>query len=109
MIVRGTTPHYTFILPMFEADIEKGFVTFSQNKVTTFSKAFDGGDVELVDDHLEFDISLSQEETLGFEYFGVPSKDAISIQIKLITETGDVCASEVMRESVGMALYERIL
>lgn len=109
MIVRGTTPHYTFILPLFEADIIQGYITFSQDKVTTFSKSFDAGDILKLEDHCELDTVLNQEETFEFKYYGVPSKDLVNIQIKLITSAGDVCASDIMRESVGRALYEGML
>lgn len=77
--------------------------------MTKFSKTFVEEDLKLVDDHLELEVALTQEDTLSFKYFGIPMKDAISIQIKLISSSGDVCASEVMLETVGQALYGRML
>ena len=109
MIVRGTTPSFTFLLPEFDGSIDHGLVSFTQDKVVKIHKEFTGEGVDYTDDGLTVTVSLSQEETLRFHYFERPEYDCIKVQIKIYTEDGSVCASRIIKESVGRALYEGIL
>ena len=109
MIVRGTTPSFTFLLPEFDGSIDHGLVSFTQDKVVEIHKEFIGEDVDYTDDGLTVTVSLNQEETLRFHYFERPEYDCIKVQIKIYTEGGSVCASRIIKESVGRALYEGVL
>ena len=109
MIVRGTTPSFTFLLPEFDVSIDHGLVSFTQDKVVEIHKEFTGEDVDYTDDGLTVTVSLNQEETLRFHYFERPEYDCIKVQIKIYTEGGSVCASRIIKESVGRALYEGVL
>lgn len=109
MIVRGTTPSFTFLLPEFNGLIDHGLVSFTQDKVVEIHKEFTDEDVEYTDDGLTVTVSSNQEETLRFHYFERPEYDCIKVQIKIYTEDGSVCASRIIKESVERALYEGIL
>ena len=109
MIVRGTTPSFTFLLPELDGSIDHGLVSFTQDKVVEIHKEFTGEDVDYTDDGLTVTVSLNQEETLRFHYFERPEYDCIKVQIKIYTEGGSVCASRIIKESVGRALYEGVL
>lgn len=106
MIVRGTTPSFTFLLPEFDGSIDHGLVSFTQDKVVKIHKEFTGEGIDYTDDGLTVTVSLNQEETLRFHYFERPEYDCIKVQIKIYTEDGSVCASRIIKESVG-ALYMR--
>ena len=109
MIVRGTTPSFTFLLPEFDVSIDHGLVSFTQDKVVEIHKEFTDEDVDYTDDGLTVTVSLNQEETLRFHYFERPEYDCIKVQLKVYTEDGSIYGSRIVKESVGRALYEGIL
>lgn len=49
MIVRGTTPSFTFLLPEFDGSIDHGLVSFTQDKVVKIHKEFTGEEVDYTD------------------------------------------------------------
>lgn len=109
MISRGTTTHHTFILPSFEEDISKIYVTYSQKETEIVTKIYNSDDIEHIDDTLQIVVNLSQLETCSFTYTGIPSKDAISIQLRILTIGDEAYVSNIITENVGRLLKEGVI
>lgn len=98
-MIRGTTPTYTFKLPIDVSVIKTLRITFEQcckelNK-NTEDCSLSGTSVS---------VRLKQEDTLMF------SADLpVSIQIKVLTTTDDALVSRVMQDRVLPALNDEVL
>ena len=78
MIVRGTTPSFTFLLPECDVSIDHGMVSFIQDKVVEIHKEFTGEDIDYTDDGVyNFrDIDLQDETAQGnYDFYSIDKPD----------------------------------
>lgn len=110
MIIRGTTPQHTFILPEFEEEITTITVTYSQGDKVKITKEFTSEDIIYTEEgEPQINVDLSQLDTLKFKYYGIPSKDMIEIQIRILDENDEAYASNIMTERVGKVLQDKVI
>ena len=95
MIVRGTTPYHTFIVPMQAESIDEVYITYLQNNEVILDKSITDviiEDIELETENAEIDdtelteeepevvstsqitLHLTQEDTLKFKFFPAAEK-----------------------------------
>ena len=97
---RGTTPTHIFGIP-FEAElIDKIRVSYAQGSAIVLEKT----EADCTIESGVIRCKLTQEETLGFDH-----NAAVDIQVKVLTVSGDVLASDPVRVSVGKILNEEVL
>ena len=125
MIIRGTTPYHNFILPILSADIKEVYVTYLQNGQVIIDKSID--DVTITDllelyenssmDGLteeeqgscQLTVHLTQEDTLGFQFYPAARKNIAIIQIRLLTTDDEAFASEPVRERIFGVLHDGVI
>jgi len=105
MLARGNTCFKAIPIPDFDATIETLYVTFVQNDYVVLEKNLN----DVTFDKLETDtnhviVRLVQSETLKFKYTGIPSKDAIKVQLRLRTDDNEAYSSSIMVEQLYDAL-----
>ena len=110
MIVRGTTPGFTFLIPSvyLHNEIAQGYVTFRQRDVI-ITKTFTDADIQRGGEFGKVEIALTQEETYRFKFYSEMYKNVILVQIKTKDVEGSIYASDIMTENVGLALYEETI
>ena len=120
MLYRGTTPYHSFLLPLKAEQIDKIYITYSQNGQVLFERT---GDIEdenfsikniadlyenasveqLSEEELnscQVSLHLTQEETLKFTFYPAAEKNIAVIQIRLTTTEGEAYASSPIRERI---------
>ncbi len=122
MIVRGTTPYHTFILPMNVDNISKIYITYLQNGQIVVEKT-ESDCVPLESEPLEnasingeeegetytFAVHLTQEDTLGFKFWPAAEKNIAVIQIRVLDTDGEAYASEPIRERIFGVLKDGVI
>lgn len=96
-MIRGTTPTLTFNLPFDASNIKTAWVTFSQFNVEVFTLENE----ELAMDGLTISAKLTQEQTLSLS-----KNDDVEIQLRILTNSGDAIASNIMKTSVSNILKD---
>ena len=128
MIIRGTTPYHIFILPMKVEEIDKVYVTYSQNNEVILDKSnedmiiedigVDDTDTdnasmeELTNDEqytCKITIHLTQEDTLSFKIYPFENKNIAEIQMRLLDTDGEAYASDVLREKISNVKKEGVI
>ena len=131
MIIRGTTPYHTFLLPLAAEDIQTVYVTYLQNEEVILEKTnLNSGDMEIVniegmyenasvepleDEEIvveptcQLTIHLSQEDTLKFHFYPAARKNTAVIQIRVLTTDGEAYASDPVRERIFGVLHEGVI
>ena len=99
-MIRGTTPTHVFKLPIDTSTICQLRITYCQFCKKVLEVTEDG--VTL--DGQEVRYHLSQEDTLRFKPQG-----QVEVQIKVLTEDGNVMASKVMALPVDKVLNAEVL
>ena len=116
MIVRGTTPYHTFIVPMISESIEEIYVTYLQNNEVILDKdkndvtikdiVFETENAELEDTEeievepepvipsSEVTLHLTQEDTLKFHFYPAAEKNIARVQIRILDTNGEAYASD---------------
>ena len=121
MIIRGTTPYHSFILPVLVEDIDTIWVTYCQNEKEVFARTDIFNDERAEVDNLldlyenasmgealtdeektwsQLTLHLTQEETLSFEFFPAARKNIAVIQVRILTVDGEAFASLPVRERI---------
>lgn len=100
MLIRGTTPTLEFLLPFDTDQLAEAFVTLSQRGVVKVDKAL----TECNCDENKLSVKLTQEETLKLECDFVTE-----IQIRAKTMSGDVIASNIIRECTDRILKDGVI
>ena len=116
MIVRGTTPYHSFILPLLAEDISEIYITYLQNDEVILDKSLTDVTIDNVVDLLEnasmenlteeelnssqVTVHLSQEDTLKFTFYPAAKKNIAVVQIRLLTTNGEAFASNPIRERI---------
>lgn len=123
MIVRGTTPYQSFILPLLKEQIEVVYVTYTQNGNKIIERSKEEVELtnllDLVDDESELTeeeksycqllVHLTQEETLGFTFYPAAEKNICVIQIRLLDTDQESYASEPIRERIFGVTKEGVI
>jgi hypothetical protein len=135
MIVRGTTPYHTFVLPMASSQIEQIYVTYLQNNQVILDKGLsditftdnepDTDEINVEPSEIETDsepveeqeqeitstvtIHLSQEDTLKFQFYPAAEKNIAVIQIRILDTNGEAYASDPITERIFGILKEGVI
>ena len=135
MIVRGTTPYHSFILPIDIKTIDKVYVTYTQNGKMVLDKSNESGssdfsmvewtigddngaiissETEIITDEepeseTQITIHLSQEDTLKFTFFPAAEKNIVIIQIRVLLTDGEAFASDPIHERVLGVLKDGVI
>ena len=128
MIIRGTTPFHSFILPFQSTDISDIYITYTQNGECIVEKtgaqitledivqddsngfitdenhgdSFGSNDAEPPTDETSYcqaTVHLTQEDTLNFRFFPAAEKNIAVIQIRLLVD-GEAYASMPVKERI---------
>lgn len=97
---RATTPTHTFALPFNTGQLQEIRITYQQNGETVLQKT--EADCTLTENEIK--VVLTQQETLLF----APDQ-RVHIQLRVLTTTGQVMASEIEKVSVKACLDEEVL
>lgn len=125
MIVRGTTPYHSFILPLLAEDISEIYITYLQNGEVILDKGSADVTIDNVVDLLEnasmenlteeelnssqVTVHLSQEDTLKFTFYPAARKNIAVVQIRLLTTDGEAFASNPIRERIFGVLKDGVI
>lgn len=99
-MIRGTTPVHIFTFPFDISQIQSIRVIYSQKSTIVLKK--EGHDVAL--SGTKATVKLSQEDTLSFS-----AEVPISIQIRILTNSGDALASNIISVSCRKILDNEVL
>lgn len=101
-MIRGSTPTHTFELPFDVKYIKDGRISYMQDGAVVLEKQIDDCTLE----GQVITVKLTQEETLLFNCF----KGYVYIQIKLLTQNGEVIYSDdEIKEEVERCFNEEVL
>jgi len=127
MIVRGTTPYHSFVLPLTSDQIDTLYITYMQNNEVILDKQLGEEGVKIVDGNFEFEnanvesltdedvslipgsqvtVHLAQEETLAFTFYPAARKNIAVIQVRVLTKDGEAFASMPVNERIFGVLHE---
>lgn len=132
MIVRGTTPYHTFILPLKVEDIDTLYITYLQNNEVILDKAYNSSGVEITDTDFETEnanmenladnevdmneeslskitVHLTQEETLKFHFYPAAEKNIAVVQVRVLDTNGEAYASNPVRERIFGVLKDGVI
>lgn len=139
MIVRGTTPYHSFLVPMAPEKIDEVYVTYWQNKEVIFSKNKDDVSIELVEEETEntsideiddevvnddsdgmivheeepsvsqITLHLTQEDTLKFKFYPAAEKNVAVIQLRILDTDGEAYASDPVHERIFGILKDGVI
>ena len=130
MIVRGTTPYHTFIVPLTSQQIDEVYITYLQNGEVILDKT--KSDVEISDVDLETEnahmedleeeiieegeptssqvmVHLTQEDTLKFKFFPAAEKNVAVVQLRILDTDGEAYASDPIHERIYGVLKEGVI
>lgn len=124
MIVRGTTPYHSFIIPLEPEKISELYVTYLQNNEVIIDKTITDISIEPVEEELEnasmeeptefvissqVTIHLTQEDTLGFHFYPAAEKNIAVIQVRVLTTDGEAYASNPVHERIFGVLKDGVI
>ena len=126
MIIRGTTPYHSFILPLLVEEIDKLYITYLQNGEVILDK--DNTDEAMTIDNIvdlenasmeelseeernssQVTLHLSQEDTLKFTFYPAAERNIAVIQIRVLTTGGEAFASNPVRERIFGVLKDGVI
>ncbi len=99
-MIRGTTPTHTFLLPFEASEIRTLHVCYAQRGAVVLDKTKE--DCTLEGNAVR--VRLTQEDTLRFV-----AGDRVQIQLRVLTNEGDVFASRLLGAGVEDTLCEEVL
>lgn len=100
MIRRGSTPTHTFTLPFDTSLIKAASVVYSQNDIKILTKRM----ADLTKNGKTLSVKLTQKETFLFN-----PKEAVSVQVRVLTNSGDALNSLITKVNVSDSLSEEVL
>ena len=131
MIVRGTTPYHTFIVPMASESIEEVYITYLQNNEVILDKdktSVTIEDVELETENAEVNdtelaeeeeteviptsqitLHLTQEDTLKFKFYPAAEKNIAVVQLRILDTDGEAYASDPVQERIFGVLKDGVI
>lgn len=131
MIVRGTTPYQTFVVPLTSQQIDEIYITYSQNGEIILDKT--KSDVEIIDIEPKIEnistedseeeiieeqsestssqitIHLSQEDTLKFKFFPAAEKNIAVVQLRILDINGEAYALNPIHKRIYGVLKEGVI
>lgn len=99
-MIRGTTPTHIFKLPLETRELKEVRISYAQDNRIIVEKA--ACDCILEGDTIT--VTLKQEDTLKFS-----SRDVVMVQVKVLTTSGNVLASNAIKIRAGEILNEEVL
>lgn len=99
-MIKGTTPTHVFRLPIETSLLEKIRITYKQLGAIILEKT----ESSLVKTDYELRYQLTQEESLRFSTQG-----NVEIQVKVLTTSGTVLASQIQSVKVDKILNTEVL
>lgn len=99
-MIRGTTPKMDFVLPFDVDSIAESYITFVQNNNIVFDKSFS----ECESHENTLTLRLTQEETLKLS-----DGNAVEIQIRVRTKSGEAMASNIIRVNTERILRDGVI
>lgn len=99
-MIRGTTPTHTFTLPFDVGNVKEARVIYAQNGQEIFTKTTE--ECTLAGNTLS--TRLTQEET-----FLLDSALSVQIQLRILTQLGEVLTSDIENVLVGQCLDDEVL
>lgn len=138
MIVRGTTPYHSFLVPMAPEEIDEVYITYLQNEEVVLDKSKDDVTIELVEEETEnasidesngvvdsesddmivyedeqsisqITLHLTQEDTLKFKFFPAARKNIAVIQLRILDKNGEAYASDPVNERIFGVLKDGVI
>lgn len=125
MIIRGTTPYHNFILPLLSEQIKQVQITYMQNDqvilektkddvvITDISDLYENASMEELTEEeqksCQLTVHLTQEDTLGFDFYPGAEKNIAVIQIRVLTIDDEAYASNVVTERIFGVLHEGVI
>lgn len=131
MIIRGTTPYHSFILPYRVEEIKELYITYLQNEEIILEKSLVSKGVELynlldlydnahmedyateereeIETSSQLTVHLSQEDTLAFHFYPAARKNITIIQVRVLTTDDEAYASNPIRERIMGVLKEGVI
>ena len=129
MIIRGTTPYHSFILPILADEIDTIWITYCQNENIIFERSntvedermdivdlidlYENASVEDLSDEekqcSQLTLHLTQEETLGFHFYPAARKNIATISIRILATDGEAYASEPIKERIFGIRHEGVI
>ena len=130
MIVRGTTPYHTFIIPMASESIEEVYITYLQNNEVVLDKDkttvtiedveletenAEVNDTELAEEETEviptsqITLHLTQEDTLKFKFYPAAEKNIAVVQLRILDTNGEAYASNPVQERIFGVLKDGVI
>ena len=137
MIVRGTTPYHTFIVPLASQEIDEVYITYLQNGEVVLDKTKNDAEIsdvveaedtleEILEENSEENseeeiieeielpssqvvVHLSQEDTLKFKFFPAAEKNVAVVQLRILDTNGEAYASDPIHERIYGVLKEGVI
>lgn len=128
MIIRGTTPYHSFILPILAEEIKAVYVTYLQNDEVILDKSslnpedgitltnlvdLENASVEIMSEEeqasCQLSIHLTQEDTLAFTFYPAARKNIAVIQIRILTTDDEAFASMPINERIFGVLHDGVI
>lgn len=99
-MIRGTTPTHIFTIPLEVEEVEKVRIIYAQKGVVKFTKT----EADCMMEGKTISVRLTQENTLS-----LVDGNCVDIQIRVLTKTEEVFASQPMKATVCACLEEEVL
>lgn len=130
MIVRGTTPYHSFVLPLTSDQIDTLYITYMQNDEVILDKQLGEEGIEIEDSNFEIEnanvesltdeditpapsskvtVHLTQEETLAFTFYPAARKNIAVIQVRVLGTDGEAYASDPITERIFGVLKDGVI
>lgn len=130
MIVRGTTPYHSFVLPLTSDQIDTLYITYMQNDEVILDKQLGEEGIEIEDSNFETEnanvesltdeditpapsskvtVHLTQEETLAFTFYPAARKNIAVIQVRVLGTDGEAYASDPITERIFGVLKDGVI
>lgn len=128
MIIRGTTPYHSFILPYQVDEIKELYITYLQNEEVILDKSLksegvkicnlldlyenahmEDYDMEEIQTSSQLTVHLSQEDTLAFHFYPAAKKNIAVIQVRILTTDDEAYASNPINERIMGVLKEGVI
>ena len=138
MLITGTTPYHSFLLPFDVNDIKEIYITYFQNMKRVLEKdindivlenidqdtsngfitdnnqgdEFSSNDAESPKEETTYSqavVHLSQEDTNAFEFYPAAEKNIAVIQIRILTNDDEAYASMPVKERIFGTLKRGVI
>ena len=107
MIVRGTTPYHSFILPLTSDKIDTLYITYLQNDEIVLDKQLGEQGVEIEDSN--FESENASVEPLEEGVVDITPSSKVTIQIRVLDKDGEAYASDPITERIFGVLKDGVI